>query len=85
LGATSRSTRPNRASALLRGFCSPPFSLLLSRLLPLSFSGADMDPEDLPIDDENDTEACPTCGGTGLSDEDGFPCEDCDGMGYVEI
>jgi DnaJ-class molecular chaperone len=44
-----------------------------------------MEPEDLPIEDENDTETCPTCDGTGLSDEDGFPCEDCCGMGYVEI
>lgn len=42
-----------------------------------------MDPEDLPIDDEPDE--CPTCGGTGLSEEDGFPCEDCDGVGHVEI
>lgn len=44
-----------------------------------------MDPLDIPIDDENDTEACPTCGGSGICDEDGFPCEDCGGLGYTQI
>jgi DnaJ-class molecular chaperone len=41
-------------------------------------------PDDDPGDDPNNWEDCPTCGGTGLSDEDGFPCEDCDGNGGIE-
>jgi DnaJ-class molecular chaperone len=43
-----------------------------------------MEEQDIPIEDA-DTEPCPTCGGTGLSDEDGMDCEDCDGTGYEEI
>ena len=43
-----------------------------------------MEPEDMP-DEDDLTEECPTCGGTGLSDEDGFPCEDCFGLGYIEV
>jgi DnaJ-class molecular chaperone len=44
-----------------------------------------MEEQDIPVGDGDETEACPTCGGTGLSDEDGRDCEDCDGRGYYEI
>jgi DnaJ-class molecular chaperone len=44
-----------------------------------------MDDEDIPIGEGDETESCPTCDGSGISDEDGGPCEDCGGCGYTEI
>jgi hypothetical protein len=40
--------------------------------------------DDIPVDDENDTRACPACDGTGVDDEDGAPCGNCGCLGYVE-
>jgi DnaJ-class molecular chaperone len=37
------------------------------------------------VPEPDDSDECPTCGGTGLSEEDGFPCEDCAGTGHEEI
>lgn len=47
--------------------------------------GSAMEPDDIPVDGENGTRACPDCDSSGFDGEDGSPCGNCGGLGYVVI